>query len=346
MERSEATIRGAFELGDAGTLTTISAWSKTWVKNSLDADRASTGPNGIFLRYALTQPEIQYSQEISFASRKMGKFSFVAGAYYYYNDNKTAPGAISLSKNPAARLYLNGINQQLAYAGFAEANYDITERLTVIAGIRYSWERRANKGRFAVGVPSHDPMPYAPGPAISFDAWTPRFSLKYRVTDETNVYFTYSQGFKSGGVQSSGYNTPRSLWSTQVYQPEKVKAYEIGVKSTPLPNLSFNAAAYYYDYKDLQVQVVTQTGVSTTLNAATARIYGLDADATWRATPELTFTGGLALLDAKYKDFPNAVVLRPKPPLPGIGLNGNFATNAANGYPVGCCIPTIERRRF
>jgi iron complex outermembrane receptor protein len=331
LKRSEATILGRFEIGDAGTLSTISAWSKTWVNISYDADRAFTGPTGIHIAYHPDQPEIQYSQEVSFASRKFGAFSFVAGAYYYYNDNKFASLRVQTSKNPATDFYLNSINPQLAYAGFTEANYDITDRLTAIAGIRYSWERRANKGRLGFGSPPFDPMPYMPGLVTTFDAWTPRFSLRYKVTDDTNVYFTYSKGFKSGGVQSGSFFTPGSV----PYDPEKVTAYEVGVKSSPSRNILINVAAYYYDYKNLQVQVQAATGQATTLNAASARIYGLDLESQWRVTPEFTVSAGLSLLDAKYKSFPNAIVLRPKPQLPGIGYNGNFPTNAANGFPNG-----------
>jgi iron complex outermembrane receptor protein len=324
LKRSEATIRGEFEIGEAGTLSTISAWSKTWANIAYDADRASTGPTGVQVSYTYPQPEIQYSQEITFASRKFGPLSFVTGAYYYYNDNKFASNRIAQSKNPA-----------FAYAGFTEVNYEITDRLTAIAGIRYSKERRANKGRAGLGVPPVDPAPYILGPVTSFDAWTPRFSLLYKATDETNVYFTYSQGFKSGGVQSGAFLLPAALRSTAIYRPEKIKAYEVGVKSSPTPDITINAAAFYYDYRDLQVQVQAQTGMAVTLNAASARIYGFEADALWRATPELTFTAGLSLIDGKYKDFPNAAVLRPKPAVAGLGLVGNVATTAANGFPNG-----------
>ena len=67
------------------------------------------------------------------------------------------------------------------------------------------------------------------------------------------------------------------------------------------PGAALNAAVFYYDYSDLQVQI--DLGGSTGAfieNAATARLYGLDLDGTWRATDELTFTGGLNLLSAHF----------------------------------------------
>jgi iron complex outermembrane receptor protein len=255
----------------------------------------------------------------------MGRFSFIGGGYYYYDDNRVWPQHVA-GINPATDFWYDGKNIAQAYAGFGEATLELTDRLTVIGGLRYSWERRANKGLSKVGSPPSPSGQLILGPSIHFDAWTPRFSVRYKVSDDTNAYFTYSQGFKAGGVQSTAFLQPRANWANVVYQPEKATAYEVGLKSSPTPSLSFDLAAYYYKYSDLQVQVQVAASTPTILNAATANIYGLDGDAVWRATDELTFTAGMSLLDAKYDKFKNAVVLRPNPPIPGIGLTGNTAT--------------------
>ncbi|HEY3695852.1 TonB-dependent receptor [Phenylobacterium sp.] len=322
LKQTTATIRGEFDLG-FGKLTTISGYSKVWAHLAYDADRSNSSL--VHVAYSYPQPEIMYSQELSFASNKIGPFSYVVGAYYYYDDNKFAANRVQTSIDPATDFIATSVNPQLAYAGFAEANYDITDRLTVIGGVRYSWERRANKGKVGFGVQPSLTAPYMIGPAIDFHAWTPRASVKYRLTDDTNVYFTFSKGFKSGGVQSTAFLSPPAAWPGLIYQPEKITAYEVGLKSAPLPNLSFNVAGYYYDYTNLQVQVQTITGLSETQNAATAKIYGLDADGVWRATNDLTFSAGVSLLHARYEQFPNAVVLRPAPPLPSGGLQGNVS---------------------
>jgi iron complex outermembrane receptor protein len=309
LKQTTGTIRGEFDVGDLGKITTITGYSKVWANLAYDADRSNS--RLVHVAYLYPQPEIMYSQEINFASNKIGKFSYVAGAYYYYDDNKFASNRVQSSLNPATDFYLNSINPQLAYAGYAEGNYDITDRLTVIGGVRYSWERRANKGRIGIGAPQVDPAPYVIGPVVKFHAWTPRVSVKYKATDDTNVYFTFSKGFKSGGVQGTGFTSPPAAYSTVTYQPEKITAYEVGLKSAPMPNLTVNLAAYYYKYTNLQVQVQLPTGLAATQNAGSANIYGLDADAVWRATSELTFTAGASLLHARYDQFKNAVVLRP-----------------------------------
>jgi iron complex outermembrane receptor protein len=333
LKQTTGTIRGEFDVGDLGKVTTITGYSKVWANLSYDADRSNS--KLVHVGYVYPQPEIMYSQEINFASNKIGSFSYVAGAYYYYDDNKFASNRVESSLNPATDFYLNSINPQLAYAGYAEGNYDVTDKLTVIGGIRYSWERRANKGRIGIGAPQVDPAPYVIGPVVKFHAWTPRVSVKYKATDDTNVYFTFSKGFKSGGVQGTGFTaaTPAAR-ATATYQPEKITAYEVGLKSAPMPNLSLDVAGYYYKYTNLQVQVQQPGGLASTQNAGSANIYGVDADATWRATNELTFTGGVSLLHAKYDQFKNAVVLRPNAPIPGVGLSGNVNTvvDASGNY--------------
>jgi iron complex outermembrane receptor protein len=341
LKQKTATILGAFDIGHYGTLNTISAYSRVDAHLSYDADRASSLL--LTTAYSYPQPETMYSQEITFSSVKIGRLSYVVGAYYYYDDNKFAANRVQSFKNPAFDFDFDSANPQMAYAGFTEANFDITDRLTVIAGIRYSWERRANKGR--VGIGAQPTGPVLPGPVVKFHAWTPRFSLKYKVSDETNVYFTYSQGFKSGGMGSTSFLQPPSAYPSLIYKPEKITAYEVGLKSAPMPNLSVDVAGYYYKYSNLQVQVQSATagqGVGVTLNAATATIYGLDANTTWRATDELTFTGGVSLLHAKYDTFKNAIVLRPIL-RPGVGLVGNAPTvvDASGNY-----LPRAPRYTF
>jgi iron complex outermembrane receptor protein len=181
---------------------------------------------------------------------------------------------------------------------------DVTDPLQLIAGLRYSSEKKTTYAAF------NNPNPPLFGKK-TFKATTPRVSVKYAFNDYSNVYFTFSKGFKSGGTQGTAFLAPPSAWSTVVYQPEKVTAYEVGLKTAPTRDIRLNVAGYWYDYKDLQVQVQNASGLAQTTNAATARIYGVDADAS------------VSLLHARYQNFKNAVVLRPAPPLPNGQLRGN-----------------------
>ncbi|MFC4595719.1 TonB-dependent receptor [Sphingobium tyrosinilyticum] len=315
VKEASGSITGNFTIGEIGTLNSITAYAKIKASIAYDSDRAFTGPTGYGAAVDFYAPDEYYSQELSFASEKFGPFSFVAGAYYYHDDNRYDPIHIDATKDIATRFSFNAAVVTEAVAGFAEANLDITDRLKVIGGIRYSWESKQDRGSISFGPTEPEGFGML-GQKITFDSWTPRLSVKYDIADRTNVYFTYSQGFKSGG-------TNLSFLTGQFFQPETIKAYEVGLKSAPSRDISFNVASYYYDYSNLQVQVQQTIGTNVIVNAAKARIYGVDADAMWRPIDGLSLSAGVSVLDAKYDDFPNATVQQPKAPVPGIGLVGN-----------------------
>lgn len=321
VKQATVTVRGELEL-DFGKLTSITGYSDVKASLLYESDRAAS--NTINIGFGGPQPQHNFSQEITFASRKMGPFSFIAGGYYFSSDESLNPTRSTSTTNPATDFSFETHSPGEAYAGFGEATLELTERLKLVGGIRYSWERRGNSGRTSIGagVPTG---PLIRGPETENDGWTPRASILYKIDESTNIYLTYSQGFKSGGVNVLGFLAPPAGFSTQIFRPERIASYEAGIKSKPLANLSLNLSGFYYDYSDLQVQVRTTSGASLTQNAATANIYGADFAAAWRPTAELSLTAGLAFLDARFGRFRNAVVLRPLPPVAG-RLVGNVAT--------------------
>ena len=198
---------------------------------------------------------------------------------------------------------------------FGEANYELTNRITLIAGVRYSHEHKTLQG---YDVYNGFDLP----PVFGRHTWTgttPRFSVRYRVDPDTNAYFTYSEGFKSGGF-------PTSALVTIPYAQEHLDAYEVGLKTQKFDRkLSLNAAFYYYEFTNQQVQsviVVDGAQLGTTTNAASSTIYGLDLDANYRATRAFTISAGLSLLHTRYDSFPAAAVDLPYVYAPGTPLAG------------------------
>src|SRR5690606_24334524 len=97
-----------------------------------------------------------------------------------------------------------------------------------------------------------------------------------------------------------------------------ITAYEIGLKSDWAGRrLRFNTAAFYYDYKDQQVNAFIGA-TRTLLNAASSEIYGLDFEIVCAVTDALTLTWTGAYLHARYDSFPTAPLFTPVP-APGIG---------------------------
>jgi iron complex outermembrane receptor protein len=119
------------------------------------------------------------------------------------------------------------------------------------------------------------------------------------------LYASLTRGFKSGGFPG-GYAVVDSD-QLKPYEEEILLAYELGVKSTFLGNsLRLNAAAFYYDYQDLQVFTFVPTGTvpaQVLTNASDATVFGVDADVWWVPVDGLDIKFGLGLLDTELKDY-------------------------------------------
>lgn len=249
-------------------------------------------------------PAKTFQQEFSFSSEISGDLSYVAGAFFYWDDhniesriNPSLAANGKVSGEDKGVFYTKAKVETTAYAAFGELSWDITDRLTLIGGLRYSWEEKVGKGTIMDG-PKFD---FSGSP--DWDSWTPRLSLLYTVNDQLNVYATYSEGFKSGVVESVGL-------STDVADPEEIKSYEVGMKYDA-GRYQINVAAYYYDYTDVQVQFFD--GLRNIMgNAADAEIYGLDVDAMVLLTSSLELRASFSWLPtAEYKTFENALAFAP-----------------------------------
>lgn len=143
------------------------------------------------------------------------------------------------------------------------------------------------------------------------DEWndtTWRLVLDYKYDDDQMVYGSVSTGFISGGFTE----TCSTLVTCQAYAPEENINFEIGHKGDFMDgSLRLNTAVFYTQYEDLQRnQVVPYTSASgdpaqetLTVNAGESTHYGIEIEATWLATDNLTIRGGLGILEAEYDDF-------------------------------------------
>ncbi|HEY3654427.1 MAG TPA: TonB-dependent receptor [Steroidobacteraceae bacterium] len=188
-----------------------------------------------------------------------------------------------------------------AAAAFADATYHFDNAISVTGGLRYSWEKRT----FFFAQPEAAVL--VDHAAKSWNAVTPRVVVRYEVAPSSNIYASFSKGFKSGT-----FNTTSPI-STPV-NPENVKAYEIGFK-TVQGAVQFDTAAYYYDYKDLQVSTLTiingNQEAANLSNAAVAKIYGLEAQLSVAATQELSLSMSAAYSHARYTSYTNASIFPP-----------------------------------
>jgi iron complex outermembrane recepter protein len=294
-------------VGEVSSLTTFNH-TNTFLFNQADASTANVAGYPLITR--LTED----SEELLLSSKQFGWFQFVAGANYYADLGRNDPLHLVGSAFDGDPVPFGYMKQKTnAYAAFTEWTFTPTDRLTLIAGGRYSREKRvANGGYFATpGRPGDLPLIGE----VTYSKATPRASVRYRLTDDDdNAYFTYSKGFKSGGFNIS------SLQAVP-FKPEDLSSYELGIKTAPNRMFSANISAFYYNYTNQQVISIALTTVTS--NAAASHIYGADADITARLTKAFSLTIGMAGLSAKYQSYPNAAVNVP------IGGPGCLCGNAS-----------------
>lgn len=297
-----ASLKLNWDVGE-GAITSTSAIARDRNRNVIEGDYT----NADALQYDITYRGKSESQEFLYTSPKGDRLNFVAGTFLYHNVSSNDPVNITGSLGGAA---IYGTQEAWAASVFADGTLDITDRFALTAGGRYSYEKRTGKVAFsAIG---------APAPALnkigedSFRNFSPRVALKYKIDNQTNVYASFSQGFKSGGFAVIDVTDP--------FKPEKLTAFEVGLKASRGP-MSGSLAAYYYDYKNLQVQVSRGT-TGVTGNAKGARNYGFEGDLTVRATSELTLTAAFSALNAQFTDYPDAI--------------GNLPVLNADGTPCHC----------
>lgn len=146
-----------------------------------------------------------------------------------------------------------------------------------------------------------DPTPFTRFQSDDDSQVTPRIGARYALSPQSNIYATYTKGFKSGVFDSTTPNGP-------AVKAEMIDAYEIGYK-TNTANFSLNAAAFYYDFQDTQVNATVSgsTGIFAQLyNVPSSRIYGLDLDSTFYINDSWDIRAAVAYTKAEYRDFPFA----------------------------------------
>ncbi|MBL8555451.1 MAG: TonB-dependent receptor [Phenylobacterium sp.] len=310
-----------------GTLTSISAYRNAQNHNRANTTGLLVAPlsdvanrrvfhHTLFIQQDDESTE-QFTQEFRLASNIGENFSYVAGLYYYQDDvfhnRLTDYRFYNFGANPLdGRFNFASTNETKAYAVFLNGIYEVTDRLKVQAGIRWSQDEKdhvtvgsgANFSRFrnaGVTIPGYT----APGRA-KWDAWTPTASVNYQVTDDAFVYATISRGFKSGGFNDTDNDLQSAL---RPFNPEYVWNYEFGARTEWFDRrLRLNATAFYMDYTDLQVTVITTvtpglppTGVSG--NAGKSTIKGLELEWTAVPLPGLNIYGNYTYTDGKIKSL-------------------------------------------
>jgi outer membrane receptor protein involved in Fe transport len=264
----------------------------------------------------LFDSEIHVAQhELRLASNGDADFDWIVGVYYDREKlNELYQSDFAASFGPAFGYVFTPYSQKVETAAlFGQIDYQVSPRVNLIAGLRYENETRdlIGLGTFAVGFPGFN---FANGTAdgtresrsLDTDEVSGRLGVEFQVTDDVLTYATISRGVKSGGF--SGYNTLNER-AIDPFDPEQLTAYEAGVKSDLMDRtLRVNAAVFYYDYKDQQVQSALfdpniGAAIGRIVNAPKSRIYGAEVELEWHPLPELAIAQALGYQNGEFEEF-------------------------------------------
>ncbi len=283
----------------------------------------------------------QFTQEIKFnGSIADGLIDLVGGVYYFREDNRTDFGDIfSLNLGPGGPppdgfpLVLADrtiVNTAEAWAGYLQADVNLTEQLTVTAGIRYTdeektFEIRDNRARIGGGL-CRAAAQFGPSQCIdtanliatngraipteqSVDLFTPRFAINYDL-DDVLLFASATRGFKSGGWNARGTSASELL----PFGPETAWSYEAGFKSDLFDNIvRLNVTAFWLDVEGLQTPsaFIRDNGslAFLTRNFADYRNRGVEVELTTVPVEGLNLFASLGYQDDEYRIDANAPAL-------------------------------------
>ncbi|MCB5187419.1 TonB-dependent receptor [Methylobacillus caricis] len=323
-----ASISVNWQLGNL-TLTSITAYADFKQETLQDGD---SSPLEINRTYTDAKSH-QWTQEFRLASPREDKWNWLTGFFYFNEDIDSISAGARLPNGSVPQLA--GSTQAVtynkadlshkteSYAIFGSTTYNFTEKFDTTLGARwtteekkYDLDRISSPNAGAAGWSNlgswWNSYNGIIGGAGTFNdsrdkrwnAFTYDITPQYKITDTDRVYFKFSRGIKSGG-----YNTAAtSELALNTLKPEELNAFEVGYKSEWLNGrLNFNANAFYYDYSNVQVNVVGTTPQGQTVsylqNVEKSSVKGAELEIEALPTNNLHINANVGLLKTEFEKF-------------------------------------------
>lgn len=276
-------------------LRSITGFVKTQFDNFDDQD----GSSKRLLDLQLVENSEAFSQEVQLLSNTGGPFSYIVGAYYFHEDASrfsNMKGDIldrwAIRNNQPFGFSFGGEVTAESYAFFGQGTYRFGDAFSITGGIRYTNDRKDGTN---VGF-LFTPPAYSAPVSGQWDNVSYRVVADYQVNPDVLLYASHSTGYKSGGINQAINATVEPA----VYDPEKVRAYEVGLKSTLLDRkLRLNISAYHNSYDDLQFQVFGVVG-QRAFNASGATVKGFEAELQIAPAPWFKFDASFGYADSRF----------------------------------------------
>lgn len=304
-----------WQVSEKSAITSISGYREFQTELLADTDYSELP----IITSQFVEDQDQTSQEFQYRFQS-DKITLVTGIYYYSEtvDVDSTISALALG----ARNHFVRTAETTSVALFADIGWQITDRLELLAGGRYTDEEKDFSGRVTIETPP-TPSDEIQDEKESWTDFSPKVGAKYTLSDDTMLFGTITQGFKSGGYN---FTSPDSV--PQSFDPEELISYEAGLKMDfPDARMRLNTSIFYYDYTDLQVLSFAELGKAIEIsNASDAEVSGLELELLTDITDQWRVSGAVTFLSAKYEDYTGQRNTDTLPDL--IDLSGNYLNSA------------------
>ncbi|MEO1245741.1 MAG: TonB-dependent receptor [Pseudomonadota bacterium] len=325
-------LNATWDVTDALTLKSISSYRELDYGTEIDLDGTPVNAFGIF--YFNDQTQVSQEFQVTYSGDRA---SLVGGVYYFNEDGDTFDGGVFNN----LLIGLSGVAEFStdSTAVFGQLDYEFSDRLTGIFGLRYTDEEKdyartvedidltalagimfdpvtgavsysnpellnPSSADLPVGVGVGVQRPPVDPESATFDNFSFKAGLKYRLGDDMQLFGTVSEGFKSGG-----FNGRAADAQSRPYDEETLLSYELGIKSEWLGNrLRLNGSLFLTEYEDLQVSSFEAApgggGILPIFtNAGEASIAGLELELMAVLSDRTRLMANLGYLDAEYDEF-------------------------------------------
>jgi iron complex outermembrane recepter protein len=248
----------------------------------------------------VTEVAKQSSLEVRLASNGTNRLQYVIGGYLFrekQNDQNLFDQGLLLTTFFDTEI----INK--SYAVFGQGTYELFDGFRLLGGLRYTKDRKSNDTLFLqTSFGAGNPVRFAN--KVTFEKVTWKAGVEYDAAPDSLVYANVSTGFKSGGFFIAPLDN--------TFDPENLTAYTLGSKNRFYDNkVQLNLEAFYWDYKDQQVNYIGPTRVSATAvgaglvtaNAGQSRMYGAEVQLLFEPTRNSSFSAEVQYLNAKFNEF-------------------------------------------
>lgn len=243
-----------------------------------------------------------------------GAFDAVAGAALGFPP--AIPGEEVL---PTFVATTKGNTDTTSRAVYFHASYDLTDSVTLIAGARYNEdEKHADvfKAKYLTNGTSNEfgginlatlaiQSDFSDGD--KWERWTPKLGVDWKVGQDVLLYYSYSEGYKSGGINMRADALASPPGFSQVFAPEIAKTHEVGIKSEWLDHrLRVNAAYFQTQYDNVQVTTNRLFGtnfVPLVITDNSQELKGVELEMTAQLSERLSMILSYGYIDAEWTKF-------------------------------------------